>query len=385
MSKSTGSKGSDNNSKGDNSSSSSSSDSESKGSSSGSGNRGGGNSGAANASAAASKAASDAQAKTDAANKASAESASKAQSDADAASSQQTSQHDAAVAAADAQAQKQSAETYGSFVQGVLDAAPVGYDNINKGRFGTDLSDAEVENKVSEVQHGFEANKAWNEGRYGDWASNKIGGLVDKAQGWGMEQTRELTQAPLDKVGELSRDPSVKGLALLAGGPLGLALTGAIGLTDSIADYAQGEKEGKHAAFQGLGDIVGTFGPPQVQMAYNAVTNPERAAKQAIGMAVPGDTLIGKAVQKGFGYAAENIIGGIGKDPVDSSVALGGTLTAKRDAADNSYANRVQSSSGTYTKPQVMTDDALLLEWQRQAQQQANKPRYSSSLLFNMA
>lgn len=383
MSKSTGSKGSSsqggtNNSKGDNSSSSSSSDSESKGS------KGGGNSGAANASAAASKAASEAKAASDAATKASAESASKAQSDADASSSQQTSQHDAAVAAANEQ-QTKSAETYGSFIQGVLDAQPVGVDNLNKGRFGTELSDAEVENNVSEVQHGFAANEAWNKGDVLGWAGNKIGGLVDKAQGWGLTQSRELTQAPLDKAASIARDPTTKGLALLAGGPLGLALTGVVGLADSITDYTQKEKTGKQAAFQGLGDIVGTFGPPQVQLAYNVVTNPARAAKQAIGMAVPGDTLIGKAVQTGFGYAAKNIIGGIGKDPVDSSVALGGTLTAKREAADNSYANRVQSSTGTYTKPQVMTDDALLLEWQRQAQQQANKPRYSSSLLFNMA
>ena len=380
MSKSTGSKGSDNNSKGDNSSSSSSSDSESKGSSASKG--GGGSDASSRASESAAKSAAEAKARTDAATKASAEGAAKAGAEANDAASQGESQHQAAVDAADKQ-QKASAETYGSFVKGVLDAAPVGVDNLNKGRFGTDLTDAEINNKLSEADHGFAANQAWNAGRYGDWASEKLGGVVDSVQGWGMEQARELTQAPLDKMADLSRNPAVKGIAMLAGGPIGLALTGAIGIADSVADYAQGEKTGKQSAFQGLGDLVGTFGPPQAQVAYSMVTNPKEGVKKGFGMMTGGmGPIVGTAMTKGFGYGVDKFSSALNND----ADVMGPTLTASRQKADGSYESSMTTrTQGSYTKPVVMNNDAMMLDWQKLAQQQQQKPRYSSSLLFNMS
>lgn len=379
MSKSTGGKGSsssddDNDSKGGQSSSSSSSPS-----------KGGGN-GGNKSSEASSKAASEAQARADAATKASAESASKAQAEADAKSSQAQSQHQAAVEAVDNQ-QQQSAQVYGSYVQDVLDAAPV-RDAVGvsmEGEYGTIKGDRELSNAFQQAHHEQEAQSAWGDKRYGDYLSNKALGSVDRMQGWGYEQAREITQAPLDKMADIARNPAARGLAMLVGGVPGLALTSAIGVTDSIMDYAQGENTGKKAAFQGLGDLVGTFGPPGVQMAYNAVANPVAAAKQGIGMMVKtGNPIADMALQKGFGYAAEGMVSGLG-NPLDNSMVMGESLTAKRNSADNNYASRVTQTTGTYTRPQVMGNDAMLLEWQKARQQQMNKPRYSSSLLFNLS
>lgn len=397
MSKSTGSKGSGssqggtNNSKGSNTSSSSSSDSEGSSSSSSNASKGGGNSGASQAASNAAKSAAESAAKTDAANKAASESASKAQSDADAQSSQQQSQHEAAVASGQEQA-KASAETYGSFIQGVLDAAPVGVDNLNKGRFGTELSDAEIANTLSEADHAFAANQAWNAGEYGNWAANKIGGMVDAVQGWGYAQTRELTQAPLDKVADIARNPAVKGLAVMTGGLPGLALTAGVGLVDSVADYAQDEKTGKQSAFQGIGDLVTSFGPPGVQMAYRAVTSPKDAARQGIGMMTQtGNPIADTVLSRSFGFMSDNMIDGLSnpmEGPRDTGLtnsALGEGLLASRSNADNAYRTKVTQTTGSYTAPKVMSDDALLLEWQKLGQQELNKPRYSSSLLFGLS
>lgn len=382
MSKSTGSKGSDNNSKGSNTSDS---DSEgSKGTSSS--NKGGGNSGASQA---ASKAAADAKAAADKAaadTKAAADSASKAQADADKASADKAaSQHQQTLDASQAE-QTKSTETYKGFMDAVMDAAPVGYDNINKGRFGTELSDAEVMNAVSEVEHGFKANEAWNEGRYGDWASEKIGGLVDSVQGWGYQQARELTQAPLDKAASMARDPTVQGAALMLGGPIGALVTTGIAAVDSVADYAQGEKTAKQAAFQGIGDLVTGFGPPQAKFAYAAVTNPKQAAKTALGTMTGGITdpigsvVMNRAINFGVNQMAEGIT-----SPNLSTDAMGPSLLASRQKADQSYQSRVERTTGSYTKPQVMSDDALLLPYERWQLQEKNKPRYSSSMLFGIS
>lgn len=385
MSKSTGAKGSDNNSKGDNSSDKGSSDSESKGSTS-SGNTGrGGNSG--DAGRGSESKGSDAKgSESDA--KGSESSQDSAQSDAGPSGIQTGAAREAMQREAE-----RSADTYGSFVQGVMDAAPgapvrdaIGVSTT--GEYGTVKGANELANDMSYASHQQLASDAWNDGSYGSWATNKLGGLVDSVQSYGYTQARELSQAPLDKIADLARNPAAKGAAMLLGGPAGLAVTGAIGLADTVADYVQGEKTGKQAGFQGLGDLVGTFGPPQAQLAYTAVTDPAKAAKQFVGGAIPVDNpIIGTALRKGFGYGIDKVAEGIKNGPTDtgiSNAAFGEGLLASRGNADRAWSTRT-STTGSGVMPTVMNSDAMTLHWKMLAEQEAKKPKYNTSMMFLMS
>lgn len=278
-----------------------------------------------------------------------------------------------------------SADVYGSYVQSVVNAAPV-RDAVGvstTGDYGTVKSAAEMANELSMAQHDQEASTAWNEGRYGDWASNKLGGLVDNVQSFGYEQSREITQAPLDKMADISRNPMARMAAGVLGGPLGIGLTTAIGIADSVADYAQGELTGKKAAYQGIGDVVSSFAPTGVQIAYNAVANPKKAANQAIGMVTKtGNPIADTVLTKTFGYAADNMIDGM-SNPLDNTTVMGTKLAQSRTAADNKYAMNTSSRrGGNYNKPQVMSNDAMSPYWYKLMQEQMNKPKYNQSALF---